>query len=121
MLSKDSPINCVRNAISNQCMEAAGREPGIYRLNVPTGGGKTLCTLRYVLAHAEKYNKKRIIFIIPLLSILDQNVKVIKDFVPDEREVLEHHSNVVREQEMNGEELDHYENLTDSWNYQIVV
>ena len=120
-LRKDSPINCVRNAISNQCMEAAGREPGIYRLNVPTGGGKTLCTLRYALAHAEKYNKKRIIFIIPLLSILDQNVKVIKDFVPDEREVLEHHSNVVREREMNGEELDHYEYLTDSWNYPIVV
>ncbi len=121
MLGKDSPINRVRNAISNQCMEASGREPGIYRLNVPTGGGKTLCTLRYSLAHAEKYNKKRIIFIIPLLSVLDQNVKVIKDFVPDESEVLEHHSNVVREREMNGEELDYYEYLTDSWNYPIVV
>ena len=80
-----------------------------------------MCTLRYSLAHAEKYNKKRIIFIIPLLSVLDQNVKVIKDFVPDESEVLEHHSNVVREREMNGEELDYYEYLTDSWNYPIVV
>lgn len=121
MLGEDSPINRVRNAISNQCMEASEREPGIYRLNVPTGGGKTLCTLRYSLAHAEKYNKKRIIFIIPLLSVLDQNVKVIKDFVPDESEVLEHHSNVVREREMNGEELDYYEYLADSWNCPIVV
>ncbi len=69
-LGVDSPINRVRNAISIQCLEASGREPGIYRLNVPTGGGKTLCTLRYALAHAEKYNKKRIIFIIPLLSVL---------------------------------------------------
>lgn len=120
-LGVDSPINRVRNAISIQCLEASGREPGIYRLNVPTGGGKTLCTLRYALAHAEKYNKKRIIFIIPLLSVLDQNVRVIKEFVPDESEVLEHHSNVVREQEMSGEELDHYEYLTDSWNYPIVV
>ncbi len=121
LLGQDSPINCVRNSISVQCMEASEREPGIYRLNVPTGGGKTLCTLRYALAHAEKYNKKRIIFIIPLLSVLDQNVKVIKDFVPDAGEVLEHHSNVVRERDMNGEELDRYEYLTDSWNYPIVV
>lgn len=66
--------------------------PGIYRLNVPTGAGKTLCTLRYALAHAEKYNKKRIIFIIPLLSVFDQNVKVIQDFLPNKSEILEHHS-----------------------------
>ena len=94
--------------------------PGIYRLNVPTGAGKTLCTLRYALAHAEKYNKKRIIFIIPLLSVLDQNVKVIQDFLPNKSEILEHHSNVIREKE-NGEETDRYEFLAESWNFPVVV
>ena len=118
---KATALNAVRDEISRQCADAAQRPSGIYRLNVPTGGGKTLCTLRYALAHAEKYNKKRIIFIIPLLSVLDQNVKVIKEFILDEKEVLEHHSNVIKSLDMNGEELDHYEYLSDSWNYPIIV
>ena len=89
-----SDINCIRSIISQQCLEFSGRPSGIYRLNVPTGGGKTLSTLRYALAHAEKYNKKRIIFIIPLLSVLDQNVKVIKEYMNDSSMVLEHWSYV---------------------------
>lgn len=113
-------LNRVRSDISRQCLEAAERPEGIYRLSVPTGVGKTLCTMRYALAHAEKYSKKRIIFIIPLLSVLDQNVKVIQDYVPDRSEVLEHHSNVIRERGQ-GEEADKYEFLGESWNYPIVV
>lgn len=114
-------LNQIRSDISMQCLQASGRHPGIYRLNVPTGGGKTLGALRYALAHTEQYDKRRIIFIIPLLSVLDQNIKVIKQFVPDEREVLEHHSNIVRDKKENTEELDQYEYLAESWNYPIVV
>ncbi len=119
-MDSSTTLNQVRQCISAQCLEASERIPGIYRLNVPTGAGKTLCTLRYALAHAEKYNKKRIIFIIPLLSVLDQNVKVIQDFLPNKSEILEHHSNVIREKE-NSEETDRYEFLAESWNFPIVV
>lgn len=114
------PLNQVRCEISRQCLENAGKPSGIFRLNVPTGAGKTLCTLRYALAHAEKYEKKRIIFIIPLLSVLDQNAKVIRDYVPDENDVLEHHSNVVREISK-ADEIDPMEFLAESWNYPIVI
>lgn len=69
--------------------------PGIYQLNVPTGGGKTISVLRYSLAHAKQYEKSRIIFIIPLLSVLEQNSGVIKDYMLDKHSVAEHHSNVV--------------------------
>lgn len=119
----DSLLNQVRACISEQCLEAAERDGGIYRLNVPTGAGKTLCTLRYALAHAEKYHKKRIIFIIPLLSILDQNARVIREYVPDENDVLEHHSNVVRETEKAEEEdmAGMCEFLRESWDSPIVV
>ncbi len=119
-LDSSTILNQVRSDISGQCLLAAERPSGIYRLSVPTGAGKTLCTLRYALAHAEKYHKKRIIFIIPLLSVLDQNVKVIRDYVPDAGEVLEHHSNVIQERN-SGEEADRYEFLEESWNYPIVV
>ena len=113
-------LNQVRSDISRQCLAAAQRESEIYRLNVPTGAGKTLSVLRYALAHAEKYKKKRIIFIIPLLSVLDQNIKVIRNYVPNPNEVLEHHSNVIRGKDTT-EEIDRYEFLEESWNYPIVV
>ncbi len=119
-LDSSGALNQVRSDISGQCLAAAQRESGIYRLNVPTGAGKTLSALRYALAHAEKYQKKRIIFIIPLLSVLDQNVKVIRDHVRDQDEVLEHHSNVIRGKDT-AEEADRYEFLEESWNYPIVV
>lgn len=119
-LDPQGPLNQVRADISRQCLAFAEKPSHIYRLNVPTGAGKTLCTLRYALAHAERYNKKRIIFIIPLLSILDQNVKVIRDFLPDEREVLEHHSNVMYEADQQ-ELLDTYELLTEDWNAPVIV
>lgn len=80
-----------------RCKAFAERKSGIYRLNVPTGAGKTLSSLRYALRHAAVWNKSRIIFTVPLLSILDQNAAVIRDFIGDDRIVLEHHSNVIQE------------------------
>lgn len=115
-----SMLNQVRSDISRQCVEFSDNPTGIYRLNVPTGAGKTLCSLRYALAHAEKFNKKRIIFIIPLLSILDQNAKIIRDNIADGNLVLEHHSNVVYENDYK-EELEQYDLLAENWNSPIIV
>ena len=67
--------------ISRQCRQFAEWPGGIYQLNVPTGAGKTLSSLRYALAHAARWNKSRIIFTAPLLTILDQNAEVIKAYV----------------------------------------
>ncbi len=123
--NSNSLLNQVRMSISRQCRDFANRPTGIYRLNVPTGGGKTLASLRYALHHANTYQKKRIIFIIPLLSILDQNVKVIRDYISDENLVLEHHSNIVSEKEneekIDEEKLDLYEVLTNEWGSPIIV
>ncbi len=90
-------IDRIRSRISNKCKEAADREPGIYHLSVPTGGGKTLSSLRFALHHAKKYNKSRIIYIIPFLSIIDQTAKTIRDIFDMKGQpsiVLEHHSDV---------------------------
>ena len=115
-----TPVEKARRAISEQCRGFAAREPGIYRLNVPTGGGKTLASLRYALAHAMIYNRRRLFFASPLLSILEQNASVIRRFVGDDDLILEHHSNVVQT-ELHGEELDRRELLVQSWDAPIVV
>lgn len=116
----DTPVAKARQTISEQCKNFAGNPGGIYRLNVPTGGGKTLSSLRYALAHAAKFNRKRLIFTAPLLSILEQNAKVIHEFIGDDSLILEHHSNVVQTAQTQ-EALDERELLTQTWDSPVII
>ncbi len=116
----DTLINHQRNMISEKCKEFAKHDNGIYRLSVPTGAGKTLSTLRFALTQAERCNKKKIIFIIPLLSILDQNAKVIKEYILDKNILTEHHSNVIMEED-NGERLDRRQLTAEMWESPIII
>ena len=115
----DKPINKTRAQISALCAEAGNLESGIYRLNLPTGAGKTLTSLRYALHHALKHNKKRIIFTMPLLSIIEQNAGIIYDYIGNEELILEHHSNIVETDEIG--ELDKRELLVESWDVPIII
>lgn len=72
-------IDQIRRNISNDCLMRAGDKQGIYSLTVPTGGGKTLATLRYALHHAQTHQLDRIIYIIPYTSIIDQNAQNVRD------------------------------------------
>ena len=118
-LDSSSPFNAARRKISDICRKSADKPSGVYRLNVPTGGGKTLSALRYALAHAAEHNKKRIILTFPLLSILEQNSDVIKKYIGEDY-VLEHHSNVVQDT-ASPEKLEEYELLTETWSSPIIV
>jgi len=116
-----SDINRVRKSISEQCREGGDRQQGIYTLSVPTGGGKTLSSLRFALAHAQKHNLKRIIYVIPYLSILDQTAsKMHEVFADDSGElILEHHSNI--ELPENDDDEEKYRLLTSRWDSPIVL
>lgn len=116
----DTPINRARMYISDVCGEFASGKGGLYKITVPAGGGKTLSMLRFALTQAKQHNKKRVLFLIPLLSVLDQNSRVIRDYIEAENMVLEHHSNVVHSQE-DGEELDRYELLSETWDAPIII
>lgn len=74
-----SEINRIRHQINEQCCLAGARETGIYRLSIPTGGGKTLASLNFALHHALKTGKHRIIYVIPYLSITTQTAKTFRD------------------------------------------
>ena len=119
-LSNEAPINSARKYISDACHNFGKRPTGIYRLTVPTGSGKTLSSLRYALTHAAEYGKKRIIFIIPLLSVLEQNAKEIHKYLDAEEMILEHHSNVVSYEDRT-ENLDNRELLTDTWASPVII
>lgn len=118
----DTDISKARQWISNQCKERAVMPEGIYTLNTPTGGGKTLSALRYALAHAKVYEKKRIIIVAPFLSIIDQSVDDIRKNIGDSGNiVLEHHSNVLRQNDDNSEINDIKKMAMENWHAPIIV
>lgn len=87
-----TPINVQRSATLKACIAKAKEKPGFFTLTVPTGGGKTFASLAFALNHAATHDLKRIIYVIPYTSIIEQNAGVIKDCLGAEN-VLEHHSN----------------------------
>ena len=87
------PINQVRNYIANELSNRGQNDDaGIYRLDVPTGAGKTKASLRYALHQMADKSKNKFIYITAFLSVLEQNAAEIKDIIGEEG-VLEHHSN----------------------------
>jgi CRISPR-associated endonuclease/helicase Cas3 len=95
---REGELNAIRNRIFQQCIDRAKEPPGFFSLTVPTGGGKTLAGMAFALAHAEppEHQLRRIIVVIPYLSIIEQNAAQYRRILDPERQgiVIEHHSAV---------------------------
>lgn len=121
--SPPNPINHQRNLIASTCYETGQKAQGIYTLTVPTGGGKTLASLRFAVQHAKRHNLDRIIYIIPFTSIIEQNAQEVRDILEEKLAdgsyvgdwVLEQHSNLEPDLQTWQSKL-----IMDNWNAPIV-
>ncbi len=85
----------VRQSLLAACIAAGAAQPGLFTLTAPTGSGKTLAMLAFALAHAQKHGLRRIVMVIPYLSIIEQTARIYRAiFEPrfGADYVLEHHS-----------------------------
>lgn len=117
-----TPLNAQRCAILKRCLdEGERRQPGLFSLTVPTGGGKTAASLAFALRHARQCGLTRIIYVLPYTSIIEQNADVFRDILGAQN-VLEHHSGVQYDMEEHASpDAVRLAKATENWDMPVVV
>lgn len=113
--ARDTEVNRVRREVLEAARSAADWAPGLFSMSVPTGGGKTLASMSFALRHAERHGLRRVVVVIPLTSILEQNAAVYRRALGDEQ-VIEHHSNLDPQKETRRNKL-----ASENWDAPVVV
>ena len=117
-------LNMQRCAILEQCMSAGAQYgPGLFTLTVPTGGGKTVASLSFALAQAKARRMKRIVYVIPYTSIIEQTAQAFREILGDEN-VLEFHSGVQFDQQEDDASSPETAPLTrsvETWDVPVIV
>ena len=117
-------LNMQRCVILEQCMSAGAQYgPGLFTLTVPTGGGKTVASLSFALAQAKARRMKRIVYVIPYTSIIEQTAQAFREILGDEN-VLEFHSGVQFDQQEDDASSPETAPLTrsvETWDVPVIV
>ena len=116
----DGTLKTSRNHIFDTCLIKAVLAQGFFSLTVPTGGGKTLSAMAFALAHARKHRLRRIIVVIPYLSIIEQNAAEYRRILGNDV-VLENHSAVKPKPDADEEEKDALELAAENWDSPVVI
>lgn len=116
----DSPLAALRNHIFDTALDRAALPPGFFSLTVPTGGGKTLASMAFALAHARRHGLRRVIVVIPYLSIIEQNAAEYRRIF-GEGIVLENHSSVGPSDDADEEEQSRIELVSENWDAPVIV
>ena len=116
-------LNALRNEILDYAVAQAQQAPGLFSLTVPTGGGKTFTSMAFALEHAKAHGMRRVIYVIPFTSIIEQNTKEFRKAFGElgEDAVLEHHSNFDAGSLKDESSKDKLRLASENWDMPVVV
>ncbi|WP_186415029.1 CRISPR-associated endonuclease Cas3'' [Pannonibacter sp. P2PFMT1] len=118
--AKAGPLNSLRGTILSHVRARAGDAPGLFSLNVPTGGGKTLASLGFALDHAAIHGHRRIIYACPFTSIIDQTAQIFQEVLGSGM-VLEHHSAIEEDKIEERGQRDKLKLAMEDWAAPVIV
>lgn len=121
--SSVTSLQIARKSIQEQVFNKVDECANIYILNMPTGSGKTLCSMKFALERAIKGNKKHIIYVIPYNSIIDQTAEIFSNIFGDSATILRHQSTYSYDNQGDGDE-DYIEILKrseENWDANIII
>ena len=111
-----------RSVLQQQVYDKVSSDSEIYLMNMPTGSGKTICSMKFALERAIKTGKKRIIYVIPYNSIIDQTVDEFEKTFGESAQILRHQSSFcIDDTDKDEDYRQHLKNVTENWNAQIIV
>ncbi len=116
----EGKVNRLRREILEYVRTQADCSPGLFSLNVPTGGGKTLTSLAFALDHAKAHGLERIVYAIPFTSVIDQTAEIFRDVLGKDV-VLEHHSAIDETKFTNRAGADKLRLAMEDWGAPIVA
>lgn len=115
-------VNLIRQQILDHSREQAQLSPGFFSLTVPTGGGKTYTSMAFAVDHAIIHQRRRIIYVIPFTSIIEQNAKVFREAFGDlDYAVIEHHSAFDDCKIPNNNARDNLKRAMENWEAPVII
>ncbi|WP_415068434.1 CRISPR-associated helicase Cas3' [Neisseria animaloris] len=120
---RNAALNRLRSDILDHAVSQAEQAPGLFTLTVPTGGGKTFTSMAFALEHAKQHGMRRVIYVIPFTSIIEQNAAEFRKAFGDlgEAAVLEHHSTFDDSNLEDQHSKDKLRQASENWDMPVVV
>jgi CRISPR-associated endonuclease/helicase Cas3 len=115
-----SDINQKRSKILKALIERGEEKRGLFTLTVPTGGGKTVSSMAFALRHALRNGLRRVVYVIPYTSIIEQTQDVFEDIFGPEN-IVAHYANVDYPTGEDRKEKDRPVLASENWDAPIIL
>ena len=121
-LTAVTPLQKARTNLQTQAIQNSKESSTVCMLNMPTGSGKTLCSLKIALEKLKRTNKKRIIYVIPYTSIIEQTAELFDSIFGKYADILQHHSNYCFESDDENIKTQEKKRLSsENWDAPIII
>ena len=120
-IDSDTPLKKARKELQEQAFRNCLSYPRINILDMPTGSGKTLCSMKIALKKVIEHEKKRIIYVIPYTSIIEQTAETFESLFGKYADIVQHHSNYCYDDEKENSTAAKIKRSTENWDAPVII